>query len=108
MQNERLVEAERYSIKQIDELKARNEELIHDNENHVRQLRAQEEALIQAQILKDKTDLMVRDFEKMKGELRREVERNERLTREHEHAKYNNKDLETRVIELSRDNELLR
>lgn len=64
--------------------------------------------MIQAQILKDKTDLMVRDFEKMKGELRREVERNERLTRDHEHTKYNNKDLETRVIELSRDNELLR
>jgi len=48
LQNERLVEAERYSIRQIEDLKARNDELMTDNDNHVRQIRAQEDALIQA------------------------------------------------------------
>lgn len=48
LQNERLVEAERYSIRQIEDLKARNNELMTDNDNYVRQIRAQEDALIQA------------------------------------------------------------
>lgn len=48
LQNERLVEAERYSIRQIEDLKARNNELITDNDNYMRQIRAQEDALIQA------------------------------------------------------------
>jgi hypothetical protein len=46
LQNERFVEAERYSIRQIEDLKARNDELMTDNDNHVRQIRAQEDALI--------------------------------------------------------------
>jgi hypothetical protein len=36
LQNERLVDAERASIRQIEELKARNMELSIDNENQMR------------------------------------------------------------------------
>jgi hypothetical protein len=46
LQNERLIEAEHYSIRQIEELKARNAELTADNDDKMRQIRAQEEALI--------------------------------------------------------------
>jgi hypothetical protein len=48
LQNERFVEAERYSIRQIEDLNARNNELMTDNDNYLRQIRAQEDALIQA------------------------------------------------------------
>lgn len=47
-QNERLVDAERSSIRQIEELQSKIIGLTHDNENQFRQIKAQEDAIIQA------------------------------------------------------------
>ena len=57
-------------------------ELSIDNENQMRQIRAQEDAIIQAQNLKDKTDMMLRDYEKTRSELNNASMRNEELFRE--------------------------
>ena len=53
-----------------------------DNENMRRQLRAQEEAIMQAQSLKEQTDHMIQDYERTKGELTFQIQKNEEINRE--------------------------
>jgi chromosome segregation ATPase len=108
MANERLLEQERYSFRQIEDLKARNLSLETDVDNQIRQIRAQEDAIVQASNLKDKTDMMVRDYEKTRADLRHACDRNDDLTRENEHLRHSNGELEERVMVLSRDNEAMR
>jgi predicted RNase H-like nuclease (RuvC/YqgF family) len=52
--------------------------------------------------------MMLRDYEKTRSDLINTRERNEELFREVDHLKAQNKDLDSRVIELSRDNECMR
>lgn len=63
---------------------------------------------MQAQNLKDKTDMILRDYEKTRSDLIVARERNEELFREVDHLRAQNKDLDNRVVELARDNEFSR
>lgn len=51
---------------------------------------------------------MMREFENTRNVLDIERNRNVDMHRENEHLKKQNKDLDGRVIELTRDNEILR
>ncbi|MFO0117877.1 MAG: hypothetical protein ACK521_09795 [bacterium] len=49
--------------------------------------------------------MILRDYEKTRSELNNESMRNEELFRELEFYRCQNKDLDNRIIELTRDNE---
>ena len=81
------MDGERYSIRQIEELRAKNMELVQDNENQRRQIRAQDDAIVQAQALKEKTDIMLSDYEKIRQDLAYHMQKNEEILKELDHQK---------------------
>ena len=67
--NVRLSDSETHMAKELELVRNRNIQLMSESENMRRQLRAQEEAIMQAQSLKEQTDHMIQDYERTKGEL---------------------------------------
>ena len=74
----------------------------------MRQVRAQEDAIIQAQNLKEKTDMMFRDYEKTKSELNYTNKSKEDVLREVDHLKNQNRLYENKVHEQSMEQDRLR
>jgi len=67
--NTRLHDSEVAASRELTHLKERNNTLFVENEQMRKQIRAQDDAIIGAQHLKEHTDRMIVDYEKLKGDL---------------------------------------
>ena len=78
----RLVDGEKQAQRDNEELRMRNIQYQNEIEMLTSQIRVQEDAILQAQGLKDHTDKMIIDYEKVKTDLTYHIQKNEELVRE--------------------------
>ena len=74
--NVRLQDNEIAANKELEQLRDRNALLTSEAEAMRKQIRAQEEAIIGAQHLKEQTDHMICDYEKMRGDYNHQMQVN--------------------------------